>query len=432
MRYLSLIKIKNKDFDFAKYGLKSNYFTIDISQSVNYSRGVGFTQYAVLDGTTRIDNISKEPSSITLQGKLGEVRAGGTHENYVQATISKTRLQNQMDLLEALRDQAIFLDIITDERSYRDHLIQSLSYGKNKFDEIDVSLTIKEVITFGDEIDVQATEQNRPVSLYEQTLLLDRFEMRPINNDSDLVGETNRMILNSVLSSPFIITLGSVDINADIIFPAVNYVKRTSRFVFPNNVNVKTVDDTNEVLNNVIAGELISGPVIEGNYLLVSTPVVRKGTNLYRTQLVKQATGKVDEYPVAKTYINIKIMNGKNTVYSVNQGSVLMEPKYSNISNGIHPLDYSGSNGDLISSARFGINFIRKLKYNRYTLAPNLLGLDSRGYLYNASYEIKVGSNSRLQPTLVYIHPLAWKRIKEELKRTWSESTYFRDKELNI
>src|SRR5690554_6411089 len=114
MKHLVVIRIKNSDFDYAKYGLKNNYFSIDVSNSFNYSKGVGFTQYALLDGTTRVDNISREPASLTLQGLLGEVRGGGSPENFVYATAEKNRLQNQMDLLEALRDQAIFLDFITD------------------------------------------------------------------------------------------------------------------------------------------------------------------------------------------------------------------------------------------------------------------------------------------------------------------------------
>ena len=108
MRHITLIRIKNEDFDYTKYGLENNYFTIDISQTLNYTKNVGFTQYALLDGTTRVDNISREPGSVSFQGVLGEIRAGGKDENFVKSTLSKTRLQNQMDLLEALRDEAIF------------------------------------------------------------------------------------------------------------------------------------------------------------------------------------------------------------------------------------------------------------------------------------------------------------------------------------
>ena len=432
MRHLTLIRIRNEDFDYTKYGLENNYFTIDVSQALNYGKSIGFTQYALLDGTTRVDNISREPGTVTYQGLLGEVRGGGDGANFVKATLSKTRLQNQMDLLEALRDQAIFLDFITDERTYRDYMISGVNFGKSKFDEITVSINTREVITFGDTIDVIETDRTYEMSPYQRSLILDEFYMRNIESDTDLVKELNRVISSSILTTPFIITVGSVDINANAIIAPYQYLKQNV------NVNLDRVGDsfitpfTNRLFNKANAGEIITGAAVDNYYLHISTPMMNQGASIYKTKYTLNPSRNLEFLQRSHTCLNIRLKKDNQTVYSALKGEVVKEPRYSDINNGVHFLNRSGSTGDIISSPEYSMAFVRKQKNDSYSLLPNLLGNDSRGYLYSATYEVGSGSVFKLQPVLVYIHNAAWVKIKKELNRVWSESAYFRNKRLVV
>lgn len=434
MKHLVLIRIKNSNFDFEKYGIDHNYFTIDISQSLSYSKNVGVTQYALLDGTTRVDNISREPATLNFTGILGEVRAGGSDENFVRATISRTRLQNQMDLLEALRDQAIFLDFITDERTYKNYLITGINFGKNKFAEITVSLSIREILTFGDKIDVIENNKTKELSPYEQSLILDRFYAYNIESDSELVSEINRIVTSSVLSTSFVIVMGSSEMNPDVVINSYLYDKKNtsvSLASLTDGGSIK-VSDTNRLYTAGKATEHVSGTVIGSNYLHVSFPQISKGKNLYDTRITAYARpGGLYSYlytPISTTAINIRLRNQDSILYSVNTREFLMEPRYSNINSGVHPLNTTSSSNDIISEYKYGLNFIRKKANGEYSVLNNLLNSSSKGYMYNATYEKTEGSRSRLYPVLVYIHPMAWEKIRAELKRVWSESKYFRDK----
>lgn len=73
MAFLAIFRIKNTNFPYQNYGLSDNSFSIDITNSIQASKGVAFTQYPLLDGTTRIDSISKAPGTINFQGKVGDV-----------------------------------------------------------------------------------------------------------------------------------------------------------------------------------------------------------------------------------------------------------------------------------------------------------------------------------------------------------------------
>ena len=51
-----LFKIKNTDFDFTPYGLTDRYFRIDVTDNINASKSIKFTEYPLIDGTTRIED----------------------------------------------------------------------------------------------------------------------------------------------------------------------------------------------------------------------------------------------------------------------------------------------------------------------------------------------------------------------------------------
>ena len=430
-RHLTIIRIKNSDFDFTQYGLKNNYFSIDVTNSISYSRNIGVTQYAVLDGTTRLDNISREPGSLSLQGLLGELRAGNNPEHFAYDTVERNRLQNQMDLLEALRDQAIFVDFITDERTYRNYLITGCSFGKTNFGKIDLNISAREAITFGDDITIENANALNYISDYEQDLILERFEIQPINSDAELVEEINRIVFSSVLSTPFIISLGPIDINPDVVMPTYSITKRSTNAILPTNTGQSiTVADTNFTTMKIEATELYTGIIAGGNYLHISTPLLDSGVNLYKQRITRNASGSYEYANLGTTPLHIRLLNGEDTLYSVQKTEILKTPLYSDVTNGVHTANKAGSNTDIVSEAQFGINFLRKQKFDNYTILPNLLGLESKGYLYNATFEQTTGNKSTIYPILVYIQPIAWKKIKTELERVWSESAYFKNKTL--
>jgi len=433
MRHLAVIRIKNSEFDYTKYGLKNNYFSIDVSNSLSYSKNIGITQYAVLDGTTRVDNISREPAAINLQGLLGEVRGGGSPENFVYSTVEKNRLQNQMDLLEALRDRAIFLDIITDERTYRNCILKGVSFGKNRFGQIDAQLSLQEVIVFGDDITSISTNNENSIPDYEQNLVLDSFNLKAIDSDQALVDEIYRVLTSSSITTPFVISLGPVSINPDVVMPFYTYQSAATRSNLPSVVGQSIlVSDTNKVSIKVDAAEILSGPVVGGNSLHITLPKKNRLESLYKTRITRNPNNYYDFTYTANSEVHIRLLNGNDTIYSVQRGEVLKRPTYSDINNGIHYLSVAGSNADIINSDKFAMCFVRKQKNNKYTIVPNLLGDASKGFLFISTFEKAQESDYQLYPSLVYIHPRAWERIISELNRVWFESNYFKTKTLVI
>ena len=433
MRHLAVIRIKNSDFNYIKYGLKNNYFSIDVSNSLSYSKNIGITQYALLDGTTRVDNISREPASINLQGLLGEIRGGGSPENFVYGTVEKNRLQNQMDLLEALRDRAIFLDIITDERTYRNYVLKGLSFGKNKFGQVDAQLTLQEVIVFGDDITSISTNNDANIPDYEQGLILDNFQLNNINTDQELVDEIYRILTASTITTPFVISLGPISINPDVVMPHYSYMSAPTGSNMPTVVGRSiTVSDTNKVVTKIDASEIISGPVAGGNSLHITLPKKNRYDSLYKTRITRNPSNHYDFAYLANSEVHIRLLNGNNALYSVQKGEVLKRPTYSDIVNGIHYLNVSGTSADIISSDKFAMCFVRKQKNNKYTVVPNLLGDSSKGFLFISTFEKALDNSYELYPSVIYIHPRAWEKIISELQRVWSESEYFKTKELVI
>lgn len=430
-KHLTILRIKNSDFDYAKYGLRNNYFSIDVTTSISYAKQVGVTQYAVLDGTTRLDNVSRKPASISLQGLLGEVRAGNDPEHFVYDTIEKNRLQNQMDLIEALRDQAIFIDFITDERTYPNYIINSASFGKNRFGQIDLNISAQEAILFGDDIDVTNTNTINNMTDYEQDIILNRFNMNSVNTDGELINEINRIIKSSILTTPFIILMGPVDSNPDVVVPTYSIIKQTTKATLPTIVNNSIiVGDVNYTTVKVEATELYTGTVAGGNFLHVTTPLIAKGTNLYNQTITKNSAEGYDYINNGIYDFHVRLINGQEAMYSFQNKELLTTPLYSDMVNGVHSLNTTGSIYDIISTAEYGINFVRKQRNNSYIIMPNLLGREDRGYLYEATFETISGNVSTIQPMLVYVHPKAWKVIKSELIKIWENSPYFKNKTL--
>lgn len=432
MAHITIIRIKNSDFDYTKYGLKNNYFSLDVTTNIGYSKNTGTTQYAVLDGTTRLDNISKQPGDITLQGLLGELRAGNNPEHFAYNTAERNRLQNQMDLLEALRDQAIFVDFITDERTYRNYIITGCTFGKSAIGKIDANITSREAILFGDDVNFSTNNALLYISDYEKENILSKFTMNSIESDDGLIDETNRIITGSILSSPFITVLGPIGNNPDVVIPTYTFKKYTTKTTLPTSAGASvTVTDTTVVTNNNPAAEIYTGVVADGNYLQLTIPLIPKDTFLYSQKIRRNSDGSYNYSNIGKYRLDIALKNNNENLYSFGTTDLLKTPLYSDIVNGIHSLSVVGSNSDIISSARFGLNFIRKQKNDNYTIKPNLLGgTNNRGYLYNATYETPFASSTILSPMLVYIHPEAWTKIKRELYRVWDESNYFKTKTL--
>ena len=184
MRYLALFKIKNSDFDYTKYGLNDVFFSIDITKSIQASKGVKTTQYPLLDGTTRIDTISRAPGTLNFQGNIGELLSAKSLERSVKASGDLTRMEVELALLEDLRDNAIVLDVITHVKTYRNYIIESIGAGVSQFGISDINLSMKELLTFGDEIEVEensnllygsSSAENPSSILQSTTFIIFRF-----------------------------------------------------------------------------------------------------------------------------------------------------------------------------------------------------------------------------------------------------------------
>lgn len=165
--YLVLFEIKNEDFKPENFGLTTNMFSIDITKSISDNKNIQTTSQPVLDGTTRLENISREPGNFSLSGTIADHHFyyGDNQKLFVKPTKiyftnpvqgqlqlfkTKSRLVIQKELLEYLRDNAIFLDIYTNngEIIYNDYIIKSLSFSQDRFGAITVNIGLEQVLMF--------------------------------------------------------------------------------------------------------------------------------------------------------------------------------------------------------------------------------------------------------------------------------------------
>ena len=454
---LVLFMIKDSRFAYQNYGLDSIYFSIDLSNSVQQSKGVATTQYALLDGTTRIDTVSREPGNITFQGKIGEVHYAKDKTTFVKSS-EKARTALQLQLLEDLRDRAIILDVITEDKTYKDYLITNLNVGKNSLGMVDINFQMKEALMFGDEIDIEnvANEIVKEEQIVQRAL--DTFRAKPFNTDLELINEVYRIVTESELTTLYMLRLGSFEAYPDIViddyeYKRAEYINQTTNIKFPDLITGRIYYGPRAV-GGKSASEYITGITKDNMYLHISIDGIKEKNSLlsnpaYVEKKPDAWTGKCLPLKIKEegiVGINIRLLektssgdNVFNTRYSTD---LMISPKYSNqVINGINPLvdsdneeyDYIADNGSL-KGYKAAFNFLRKCSQNTYRTLPNLLSDIKYGYLYQAFYEYSYNQKQEMiryiTPGFVYIHPEALPTIRRELERIIENSIYFRDKKI--
>src|SRR5690554_3123064 len=183
MSRLAVFRIKNDDFDYEKYGLDDVYFSLDVIKSIQESKGVSTTEYPLLDGTTRIDNISAKAGTLTLQGEIGDIAYSKDKRFEVKGSGNVSKLENTKNLLRSLRENAIILNVITHEETFNDYIITDANFGKTRIGTSDFNITLKEFIMFGDTLD--SIEDDRAILEYDPdaSYQLRDFTARDFNSD---------------------------------------------------------------------------------------------------------------------------------------------------------------------------------------------------------------------------------------------------------
>lgn len=448
MQHLALFRIKDTSFDYTKYSLDDVFFSIDITMSLQASKSVAVTQYAVLDGTTRIDTVSRAPGNLTFQGKIGEIHHAPSTRNFIKSFGSKGRAELQLSLLEALRDQAIVVDVITENKTYRNYIIEAVNSGVSTFGIMDINITMREFLTFGDEIDVTSDDRENLPQEPMSSLTLEGFKLGNITNDTSLIRQTVKLITNSSLSVPYIITFGPTSINPDVLL---------NGFMFePSKVNQTSVNGVPKynyvgpiALAKVNAYAGLSGYVTGNIKIKIEIDQILK--NKYLTTPEKQELESNDEVVIEEGVFNTKITlyeksAGEDRVkYSTINRDLIVPPLFSHVINGINPLTTASTrSSDIITSYasinayEMGLNFLRKCSQDTYRVAPNLLKHSGLGYLYNASHVVRTATNvlstnivtNALNQTYVYIHPDALPYIRDEYERVLADKPFMKGKKI--
>lgn len=431
---LVVFKIKDTDFDYTKYGLEDVYFSIDITNNLNSSKAVKTTQYPLLDGTTRVDTVSRAPGTLNFQGKIGEVYNKANDPKSVKDQGDKTRLEMTIELLEDLRDQAIFLDVITHVKTYYDYRINSVNVGLAQFGVSDLNMQLSETLMFGEEIEVIMDERENAGNPDAPETSLENFEINQVTTELGFIDEMHRIIKNSELSVPYIVHFGPIDSQPDV---TVN----------PLEISEPTMTRQNDQEGLIFtyyppkftkrkSGQILISGYVRDNYKIeIDIPQVLKEyltiQDYYEDISESRDQSHIPEFSETSRWnIGIKLKkktDGEDeTVYSTNNGDILITPKYSNVTNGMNPISSSNTlvndlivNTGRIDAVKSSMSFIRKCRNNTYRAVPNLLRDINLGYLYPTFHLKKKTSNASdgyyLNIGFVYIHPDAAKKIKDAI-----------------
>ena len=442
MRNLALFTIKNDSFIIKKlnenYGLSSNTFTVDITQTLNSSKSVKFTEYPLLDTTTRINSVSKSPGTLSFQGKIGEVLFNTQSSDTVKAGLDPddSRMRRFVQLLEFLRDNAYVLDIDTESKKFENYVIESVSFTTSTFGIVDVNFTLKEFIAFGQKINIDEMLSD-PNTVAEVNLFyLNNLTIDNFTTDKEMFNSIYKLLTNSYISQSFMIKMASgfVGFTPDVKLKSIsafraNYLimdtwdgSETSqglriytreRTFIP--VHVESPIGPSIYTSNPIYGDKklkLSVPAIQINNPL-SSLVYDEGINTRDTwtRIDRTWNYRPDKYIETPKYqIAGEIFDG-DTSKSFNIKDFFLTPKYSEISGGVNPIKYISNdfnndaivyNPDYTDYYKEALCFIKKTKNpNVYEMSPNLLANSSLGYLYGFKYM----RNRSYEYGFIYFHP---------------------------
>lgn len=457
--YVALFKIKNESFDKNRFGLSDNEFLLDVISGFSFSKNINTTTQPVLDGTHRMTNVSREPGSLRIEALIGEHHfAYGERKPYIKPT--QTRGKKGQDfstppqtvprtiviqqLLEYLRDEAIFLDIYAQNGKmiYRDYILKQISYSQENIDALRVTLNFEEVLMFEnpffdlkDEID--SSDQK---TLTNSQVMADiKFVEPKSGSQEDIQRAITSMVYNlprharAIIGAP-LEKSGAYPVDYELeryMVSADEYGDADLKIAFDQSWD-KPVNIAVDTKKNSLTSYLDSA---EGNFTgaypyIIFNFSAKLGSY---TQWTSTGVGNPVFYISGRYKIRLLTTSGKGyTLLSEKEVSgsrphpaaELMKKKFSGdkffVKGGSHyVLDRESK---AVRAQEKGWSFLRPVKENKWSTVVNLLGDDSLGYLYNATFSthgtrlLYSKSTYLMYMNFIWIHPVYWQKIKERLQ----------------
>jgi len=438
-----LFKIKDTDFDFTPYGLTDRYFRIDVTENINASKAVKFTDYPLLDGTTRIDTVSKAPGTLSFQGKIGDLFSSPDYTHSVKSSGSKSRMQLSIELLETLRDEAIVLDVLTQSKTFVNYLIESVSFTNERFGINTVNFTLREFIAFGEDLgditEATVSDDDTIADFQLRSLVTNNF-----TNDEEMMYEIYRLISEPNISPFYVVRFGTQEINPDVFISAAK-VKGLPYIENKYNTSTQLMDRTyfpTEIIEKLDMQVLTSGLVKDNLKIKIQIDQINEGTFTEEEKIIKSSNYALpvrlyQETPKYEVRIQIvKYLNGEEVAEHplIISSDCMVSPRFSHTDLAFNPQEQIATiqNDPIIDYGDIpgyihAINFMRKYKSNggantggrpKYKAVQNLLQTKEQGYLYPIFYYKKksipkVGVRYYLNIGFIFIHPAYAAKIQE-------------------
>jgi hypothetical protein len=426
-----LFKIKDSTFDLSTYGLTDRYFRMDVTKNISSSKSVKFTEYPLVDGTTRIDTVSRAPGTLNFQGEIGELFSSPNYTHSIKTPLNggKSRIELSIELLETLRDEAIVLDVLTEGKTFYNYLIEGVNFTFEKFGVSTVNFTLKEFIAFEDQFE-GIEEETKVDSSLTNDLFLRNLVVDNFKTEEEMAQVIYNTISDTNASAGFAIRFGSSDINPDvfikpIIVSNIPYVQKVSG----NSIYMPTV--VKSKLNMQI---LTSGAVKNNLQVKIEIDQIEEGnfTNDDNVRVASFGSKVYNETPKYNVSITLfTVSQGENVVlHNIGTTDFMISPKFSNVDKCFNPLEnkVTFENDPIITYGNvpgrlFATSFLRKFKGGllglgvQYKAVPNLLQHADQGYLYPTFYYSRIprSSDYRLNIGFVYLHPEFAYKIKERI-----------------
>ena len=453
--YIALFEIKNPSFDPAEFGLSGRQFTLDIIKDNSLSKNINTTAQPVLDGTTRIDNISREPGNISINGMIAEHHFANNTNPYIeprprlntpiirrkkdislQGTAS--RLVVQKNLLEYLRDNAIFLDVYMQNGDvvFRNYVLKRVSFTQDQIGVMGVSLALEEVLMFKEPnnfiINSSIIQGSQDVTYRD---VYNSIVFEPASNSrEDLEAAVAKLIANLPAGARFVV--GGAESNGWAV----------DKYLAPLPVTVQvTLDATYMHISDAKNSRILNASSDQGSLFKIGAKR-DQDINIEVGYVVGTTVGAGETVNSSLTYGNYNyIIYGKD-------GKIIQKTGNFNYTSTPQPSSYAYSIANMMkknwaghefatAGSQFvldhynsfkraqekGWSFLRETKSSGWKLLPNLLSNPANGYLFNATFAthgFRLGESGdyKLYYTLIWIHPLFWEAARAKIQN-WSDLT---------
>jgi hypothetical protein len=417
---------------------------MDVTKNISSSKSVKFTEYPLVDGTTRIDTVSKAPGTLNFQGEIGELFSSPNYTHSIKTSLNggKSRIELSIELLETLRDEAIVLDVLTEGKTFYNYLIEGVNFTFEKFGVSTVNFTLKEFIAFEDQF--EGIEEETTV---DSSLTNDLFLKNLVVDDFKTEEEMARVIYNTIsdtnASAGFAIRFGSSDINPDVFINPII----VSNIPYLQQVIEPRISSTGRVVGEIIRSTYIPTVVKRKLNMQILTSGAVKNNLQVKIEIDQIEEGnftgdtlgswngsalsfsETPKYNVSITLFTVS-QGEKVVLHNVGTTDFMISPKFSNVDRCFNPLENKATfeNDPIITYGNvtgrlFATSFLRKFNGGifgggvQYKAVPNLLQHADQGYLYPTFYYSRIPKSSdyRLNIGFVYLHPEFAYKIKERI-----------------